>query len=194
MRLTARLLLLPLLVLPGLLSAQTAKPAAFEESFYLVGHKVRLNGTGVGQVDQAEGYKAGLYLVKPARSLFEALASPGPKRLQLQMLKDMPSNQLGMLLSQTMSNSLTGAELSGCLPGLATIGEAFGARKKLVAGDLLSLDGVMSQGTHIHINGEKVGTVPGPAFFECLLKGYLADKPKDAGLKKALLNPVAPKS
>ncbi len=171
------------------LLAQVAKPAAFEPSFYLVGHKVKLNGTGVAQVDQAEGYKAGLYLVKPARSLDEALASPGPKRLQLQILKDMPANQLGLLLSQAMSANVGGAELSACMPGLATIGEAFGARKKLVAGDLISLDGVMGQGAHIFVNGEKLGTVPGPAFFECLLKGYLGPKPKDVDLKKSLLNP-----
>jgi Chalcone isomerase-like len=192
MRRIARLLLPTLLALPGLLCAQPSKPA-FEDSFYLVGHKVKLNGTGMGQVEQVEGYKAGLYLVKPARSLFEALSSPGPKRLQFQIMREMPSNQLGLLLSQTLSNSLTGAELSGCMPGLATIGEAFGARKKLAMGDLLALDGVMSQGTHIFINGEKIGTIAGPAFFECLLKGYLGDKPKDPGLKKSLLNPPSPK-
>lgn len=180
-------LLLSLLVLSGQSSAQAS--AAFEPSFYLVGHKVRLNGTGNGRLEQNEAYKAGLYLAKPARSLDEALASPGPKRLQIQVLKELPSNQLGLLLSQTMNANLTGADLSGCLPGLASIGEAFGAKKKLAAGDLINLDGVMSQGTQITINGEKVGSTKGPAFFECVLKGYLGPKAQDPALKKALLNP-----
>jgi hypothetical protein len=178
--------LLPFLALPGLLWAQNTP---FEPSFYLVGHKVRLNGAGNGKVEQSEGYKAGLYLVKPARTLPEALKSPGPKRLQIQVLRDMPSNQLGLLLSQTLNANMSGSEVGGCLPGLGAIGEAFGAKKKLASGDLINLDGVMGQGTHIFINGEKVGSTQGPAFFECLLKGYLGDKAVDPALKKALLSP-----
>ena len=187
MRRTLRsLALLPLLALP---LAGMAQNGPFEPSFYLFGHKVKLNGAGNGKVDQNENYKAGLYLSKPARSLFEALQAPGPKRLQIQILRDMPSNQLGLLLSQTLNANLTGSEIGACMPGLGAIGEAFGAKKKLAAGDLISLDGVMTQGTQIFINGEKFGSTQGPAFFECLLRGYLGDKPLDPALKKALLTP-----
>lgn len=187
MRRTLRsLALLPLLALPGSLWAQNTP---FESSFYLVGHKVKLNGSGNGKVEQSDGYKAGLYLVKPARNMGEALQSPGPKRLQIQLLRDMPSNQLGLLMSQTLNANLSSSEIGGCLPGLGAIGEAFGAKKKLAAGDLINLDGVMGQGTHIFINGEKVGSTQGPAFFECLLRGYLGNKPLDPDLKKALLTP-----
>lgn len=184
-------LLLGALALPGL--GQSAFAAGFEPSFYLVGHKVQLNGKGTAGVQQQPGsYEAGLYLVKPSRSLNEALASPGPKRLQLQVLRELESEQLGRVISQAISANLPQGELGACLAGIARIGEAFGAKKRLKPGDQISLDGVQTQGTHISINGERVGTVEGPAFFSCVLKGYLGEQPKDPALKKALLSPVPP--
>ncbi|MFN4115363.1 MAG: chalcone isomerase family protein [Inhella sp.] len=185
-------LLLPLfLALPC--AAQTVKfeGSSFETSFYLVGHKVKLNGLGVGQLDNSKGYVAALYLVKTSRSLPEAIASPGPKRLELRMLREVESQELGRQLSITLSSNVPRSELSGCLPGLAQIGEAFGAKKRLAAGDQFSMDSVMGQGTHILINGERVALVKGPEFFGCLLKAYLGDQPSNAALKRGLLSPPA---
>jgi len=187
---SCRLLLLALL-LPTVLHAQS--PAdGFEPSFYLVGHKVKLNGTGTGKVGADKSFTAGLYLVKPARTLQEAQDSPGPKSLRLQMQQDIDSQQLGTLLSQVLNSNVPRTELYDCLPGLAQIGEAFGAKKRLAAGDRFSLDSVMHQGTQINVNGQQLGMIKGPAFFNCILKGYLGDKPSDAALKKALLNPPPP--
>ena len=188
-RLACRLLPL-LLVLPCAAKPLQVEGASFEPSFYLVGHKVKLNGLGTGQIEQqAKSYAAGLYLVKTARNLPEAIASPGPKRLELRMLREIDSQQLGRQLSNTLNSNVPRAELYGCLPGLAQIGEAFGAKKRLAVGDQFSLDSVMSQGTYIMINGERVGQIKGPEFFGCVLKAYLGEPSSDAALKKALLTP-----
>lgn len=191
LRTVCRLLpLLPLLLaLPCSAAPLELEGASFEPTFYLVGHKVKLNGVGSGEIDQTKSFAAGLYLVKPARSLSEAMASPGPKRLELRMLREINSQQLGKLLSNTLSSNVPRAELSACLSGLAQIGEAFGAKKRLASGDQFSLDSVMGQGTHIVINGERVGQIKGPEFFGCILKAYLGDQPVDTALRKALLTP-----
>jgi Chalcone isomerase-like len=188
LRSACRLLFLAL-ALPCLAQPVKVGNAAFEPSFYLVGHKVKLNGVGTGKIEQGNDFAAGLYLVKTARSLPEAVASPGPKRFQLQMLREVDSQALGKLLSNTLNTNVPRTELYGCLPGLAQIGEAFGAKKKLAVGDQFSLDSVMGQGTHVLINGERVGVIKGPEFFGCILKAYLGDQPADAALKKGLLTP-----
>lgn len=184
-------LLLLLIATPSLLAAQPLQVDGlrFDTSFYLMGHKVNLNGVAAGQVEQARAYTAALYLVKPARTVGEALASPGPKRLQLQLQREISSQQLGSLLSRTLQANLPPTELSVCLPGLAQIGELMSAKKRLNPGDQLLFDGVMSQGTHITINGERVGLIKGAAFFDCLLKGYLGPQAVDPGLRQGLLSP-----
>ncbi len=186
--------LLPLLIaLPALAQPVKVEGASFESSFYLVGHKVKLNGVGTGQIDQqAKSYAAGLYLVKTARNLPEAIASPGPKRLELRMLREIESQSLGRQLSTTLSQHVPRAELSACLSGLAQIGEAFGAKKRLAAGDQFSLDAVMGQGTHVLINGERVATIKGTEFFGCVLRAYLGEPPGDAALRRGLLTPPPP--
>lgn len=183
------LLSLSLVSLPVLSSAQPMQieGAAFEKSFYLVGHKVWLNGAGSGSLGEAKPFVAGLYLVKPARELSEAQASPGPKRLHITLRQDLDSKQLGNLLSQTLRANMAATELAGCLPGLARLGEMLGGRKKLLAGDQLSLDGIMAQGTHVSINGQRQIVIEGPVFFECVLKGFLGPQPADAALRTALL-------
>jgi Chalcone isomerase-like len=183
------ILAVSLAALPALASTQPlqVEGATFDKSFYLVGHKVFLNGAGSGSLGDVKPFVAGLYLVKPARELTEAQASPGPKRLQLTLRQELDSKQLGNLLSQTLRANMSATELAACLPGLAKLGEMLGARKKLAAGDQLSLDGVMSQGTHVSVNGQKVLQIDGPVFFDCVLKGFLGPQPADAPLRTALL-------
>lgn len=183
------LLALLMAALPALASTQPTEieGATFDKSFYLVGHKVWLNGAGSGSLGDAKPFVAGLYLVKPARELGEAQASPGPKRLQLTLRQDLDSKQLGNLFSQTLRANMPATELAACLPGLAKLGEMLGGRKKLAAGDQLSLDGVMAMGTHVSINGQRVLQIDGPVFFDCVLKGFLGPQPADAPLRTALL-------
>lgn len=162
--------------------------AAFDRSFYLVGHKVWLNGAGPGSLGSDKPFVAGLYLTKPARQLGDAQGAPGPKRLQLTLKQEMDSRALGNLLSQTFRSNLQATEMAACLPGLAKLGEMLGAKKKLSVGDRLSLDGVMGQGTHVAVNGERQLLIEGPVFFDCVLKGFLGPQPADAALRTALLS------
>ncbi len=195
----ARPLLLLALGLPLSLHAQPTATATASEtapvavnfvpSFFLVGHKVKLNGLPAAGSDQSQTYAAGLYVVKASRNLAEAVASPGPKRLQMQMLREAESQLLGKLISQAFTAGVPRNEIAPCFAGLAKLGQAFSTKRKLAAGDQVSLDWVQTQGTHILINNERVGLIEGPAFFNCVLSAYVGPQSPDAKLRAALLNP-----
>jgi hypothetical protein len=172
-------------------TAPATAPAtvSFEPSFFLVGHKVKLNGVPAAGSDQSQTYAAGLYVVKSSRSLAEAIASPGPKRLQMQMLREAESQLLGKLISQAFTAGVPRNEIAPCFAGLAQLGQAFSTKRKLAAGDQVSLDWVQTQGTHILINNQRVGLIEGPAFFNCVLSAYVGPQSPDAKLRAALLNP-----
>jgi Chalcone isomerase-like len=59
------------------------------------------------------------------------------------------------------------------------------------AGESFALDSVPGQGTFIRLNGERVSTIEGTAFFGCLMSAYLGQKPADATLKRTLLGDKA---
>ena len=67
------------------------------------------------------------------------------------------------------------------------LSEVLNTKKRLSAGESFALDSVPGQGTFIRINGERVSTIEGTAFFGCLMSAYLGAKPVDAGLKRTLL-------
>lgn len=55
------------------------------------GRTLELNGAGTRYKAVFKVYTAGLYLEKPARSLQEIAALPGPKRISVTMLRDIDS-------------------------------------------------------------------------------------------------------
>jgi hypothetical protein len=65
----------------------------FEPMAQLAGQALQLNGTGLRAVAWLKGYAAGLYLVRPASSADAAVSQPGPKRLQLRLLVDVPVDE-----------------------------------------------------------------------------------------------------
>ncbi|MDO8252877.1 MAG: chalcone isomerase family protein, partial [Rhodoferax sp.] len=84
--LIASVLCLAALVAPWA-GAATLEGLRFEDSTRLANSELRLNGLGVRAVFIIKGYVAGLYLNEKAATLQEVAAMPGPKRLQLRMLR-----------------------------------------------------------------------------------------------------------
>lgn len=181
----AALFLAIALLAPGV-QAQQASGAKFEADAIVVGHRLPLNGSGTASDATGALFLGGLYVSKRSPSLTEVMGAPGPKRLELRLLRDISGKDMGALFSQAMG-TLEQRELSGCLPGLLRISEVLNTKKRLSAGESFALDSVPGQGTFIRINGERVSTIEGTAFFGCLMSAYLGAKPVDAGLKRTLL-------
>ena len=79
---------------------------SYAPSLQLQGQALQLNGAGTRYKAVFKVYTAGLYLEKPARSLQEIAALPGPKRISVTMLRDIDSAELGKLFSRGMEDNM----------------------------------------------------------------------------------------
>jgi Chalcone isomerase-like len=161
----------------------------------LAGAELRLNGAGVRAVAWFKGFVAALYLGTRASTAAEVLAAPGPKRLQLHLLTDVPAAELGKALRRGVQRNSTPAEreqLAGAVEQLAAAVDAMGTLRK---GDVLDLDWDPSRGVGLMLNGTlKAGPrdQPGwsqPALYAAVLRAFIGEKPYDERLKAGLLAP-----
>lgn len=161
----------------------------YEPSADLAGQKLVLNGAGIRYKFVVKVYTAGLYLTHKANTTQEVLATPGPKRIHIQMLRDIDGNELGKLFTKGMEANAPREEFVKCINGVLKLSEVFASRKQLNTGDSFSVDYVPGVGSVLLLNGKSVMTDPikEPEFFSALLRIWLGDKPADDGLKDALL-------
>lgn len=152
------------------------------------GKALELNGAGTRYKAVFKVYTAGLYLEKPARSLQEIAALPGPKRISVTMLRDIDSAELGKLFSRGMEDNMERAAFSKLIPGVMRMSEIFTQHKKLLTGENFTVDWIPAQGTIVTVKGLPQGEAfKEPEFFNALLGIWLGPKPADQQLKKALL-------
>ncbi|MCE4538733.1 chalcone isomerase family protein [Pelomonas sp. P7] len=161
----------------------------YEPTLDLAGQKLVLNGAGVRYKFVVKVYTAGLYLTHKAGTTAEVLAAPGPKRIHIQMLRDIDGNELGKLFTKGMEANAPREEFVKCINGVLKLSEVFASRKQLNSGDNFSVDYVPGVGSTLLLNGKTIMTDPikEPEFFTALLRIWLGDKPADDSLKDALL-------
>lgn len=163
-----------------------------EDSTDVRGNKLVLNGAGVRYKAVFKVYAAGLYLGKKAGTPEEVLAAPGAKRLQITMLREIDSNELGKLFTRGVGDNSPKAEMSKLIPGLIRMGQIFADQKKLATGDVFMIDWVPGAGTVITIKGVPQGEpFKEPEFFNALMRIWLGPQPADWKLKDALLGKAA---
>lgn len=165
----------------------------YPPQFTVAGKPLTLNGAGIRYRFVVKVYTAGLYLPAKADTPEQALAMPGPKRLHIQMLREIDANTLGKLFTRGMEDNSSRAEFGRAIPGTFKLSELFVAKKKLVAGENFSVEYIPGQGTMILVNGQPglSETIKEPEFFQSLLKIWLGPKPADDLLKAALLGKEA---
>jgi hypothetical protein len=160
----------------------------YETAMDLAGQKLVLNGAGVRYKAIFKVYTAGLYLTHKAGTTAEVLAAPGPKRIHIQMLRDIDGNELGKLFTKGVESNVSREEFAKSINGVLKLSEIFASRKQLNSGDYFSVDYVPGVGATVVLNGKPMGeTIKEPEFFTALLRIWLGDKPADDNLKEALL-------
>ena len=163
-----------------------------EDQIDMRGSKLVLNGAGIRYKVVIKVYTAGLYLGKKAGTPEEVLAAPGAKRLQITMLREIDSNELGKSFTRGFQDNAPKAEMSKLIPGLIKMGQIFSDQKKLVAGDVFMIDWVPGTGTVITVKGVPQGEpFKEPEFFNALMRIWLGPVPADWKLKDALLGKPA---
>ena len=163
-----------------------------EDATDVRGTKLVLNGAGVRYKAVFKVYAAGLYLSKKAATPEEVLAAPGAKRLRITMLRDIDSTELGKLFTRGVQDNSPKNELPKLRPGLVQMGQIFSEQKKLVAGEVFTMDWVPGVGTVISVKGVVQGEpFKEPEFYNALMRIWLGDSPADFRLKESLLGKPA---
>lgn len=158
----------------------------------VAGRPLVLNGAGIRYRFVVQVYTAGLYLPAPAFTAEQALAMAGPKRLHIQMLRDIDGNTLGKLFTRGMEDNSTRGEFAKAIGGTLRLAEMFAAKKRLAAGEHFSVEWLPGRGTQVYVNGQPQGEpIQAPEFFTALMRIWLGPQPADAQLKDTLLGRAA---
>jgi hypothetical protein len=153
----------------------------------VAGQPLVLNGAGVRSKLVFRVYALALYLPGKASTTAAVLEQPGPKRVQVVMLRDITGAELGKNFSRSFEENVTRAEFMASVQNIFRFGELFAARKLLRAGDSFTLDWIPGTGTVLSINGVPDGApYTGEAFYHGLLKIWVGER-DSTGVRDALL-------
>lgn len=165
----------------------------FDSEISLAGQRLQLNGAGVRFRAVFRVYAAALYLGQKAETPQAVLGAPGPKRLNIVMLRDIDASELGRLFTRGMEKNASREDFVKAIPGTIRMGEIFAAKKRLAAGESFQVDWMPGQGTVILINGKPAAEpIKEPEFYSSLMKIWLGQEPADTHLKDALLGKAPP--
>jgi hypothetical protein len=178
--------------------AQSSEPASkiggasFDRRAQVAGTELVLNGVGMRAVAWFKAYAAGLYLSARASSAEQVVAAPGPKRLQLRMLRELPAAEFVKAFKNGMARSSTPEGQGKLAARIDRFGEAVGAIGTLRGGDVVNLDFEPTRGTTFTLNGSPRGSVTeGADFYAALLRAFVGDQPYDEKMKAGLLGRAA---
>ena len=168
--------------------AATLQGQRFDDNTRLAAQELSLNGLGLRSILFIKVYVAGLYLPEKATT-FRAIANmPGPKRLQLRMLRKADADDFIEALVEGIEENTSKAELVQLSARMQQLTQTINAVGSVVAGDNLNFDFVPGVGTSVTVNGMKRGTViEGADFYNAVLKIFIGEEPVDERLKAGLL-------
>lgn len=189
---TRRQWLIAAMAWPWLAHAQLApvmvEGQPFERRVAVAGTPLRLNGTGVRAVAWFKGYAAGLYLTERATTAAKAVAMPGPKRLQMRMLQEVPAAEFLKAFDKGVVRNSSPAEVEHLAGRMASFGALITQTGQVRPGDVVDLDFDPRRGTLYIFNGTQRGEpIPGEDFYAALLRAFVGDQPYDKKLKAGLL-------
>jgi hypothetical protein len=168
--------------------ASTLEGQNFEDTVPLANRNLRLNGLGVRKIFFIKAYVAGLYVNEKVSTPQELMALPGPKRLQLRMLRSAGPDDFNSALVSGMRKNSSEAELSKLNDRIVQLELTIKSIGSTVKGDVINLDYLPDLGTRLVVNGSSQGKmIAGADFYAALLSIFVGDKPVDAMLKKGLL-------
>jgi len=156
-----------------------------DDKVSLGGQDLVLNGAGIRTRAIFKVYVGSLYLPGKANTA-AAVYAKGPRRVQLNMLRDVGADQMLEALVDGVTQGNSAADAAAVKPQsdqLASIIKSIGQLKE---GNVLVFDYV-DGGTRVSLDGQAKGTIAGDAFNKALFNAWIGDKPVQDDLKKAML-------
>jgi hypothetical protein len=160
----------------------------FEDTAKVAGKDLKLNGAGMRTKFVVKVYAAGLYLPEKKTNVADILKPEGPRRVTIQMARDISSEDFGKAFMDGLNENVDKAEKQKIVAQIGKMGELFASVEGLKKGDTLHMDWIPGTGTQCELNGKKLGEpIPDLNFYNAILRIWLGDKPVDRSLKPALL-------
>lgn len=161
----------------------------FERQMTLAQIPLVLNGTGVRGIAWFKGFVGALYLGRRVTTSAEVAAQPGPKRLQLRMLVEVPAAEFAKAFRKGVTrNTPSPAELASLQDRMASFESVVNALGRVRKGDVIDLDLDPQRGTLFSVNGTlRAPPLAGEDFYAALLRTFIGEQPYDDKLKAGLL-------
>jgi long-chain acyl-CoA synthetase len=172
-----------LLTLPAL--AAEVGGVKLDDKISLGGKELVLNGAGIRTKLVFKVYVASLYLPAKAGDLAGVLVA-NPRRVQLNLLRDLSADELAGALADGIKDTSSAEQVAAVktqTEQLLSIMKSVGQAK---TGDVVTMDFLGGE-TRIAFNGQAKGAIAGEPFNAALMRIWLADKPVQPDLRKAML-------
>jgi hypothetical protein len=184
----AALVFLPSAHASATTAAITMENQTFPAQASVGGAPLQLNGVGLRAAFIYKVYLAGLYLPAKAASGAEAMSQAGPKRVQVRMLMDGPSDEFAKAFTGGITKRTPAAQVAAMQDRIAAFDRTLRSVGKVHKGDIVDLDWLPAEGLAMRINGKAVGTpVPGADLYAAMLDIFVGDRPVDAKMKAGML-------
>ena len=174
-------------------SAYAAAPVTLEDQTFpgdarVAGTPLQLNGVGLRAAFIYKVYLAGLYLPTKAATGPEVLAEAGPKRLQVRMLMDGPSDEFAKAFTGGITKRTPADQVAAMQDRIAAFDRTLRSVGNVKKGDVVNLDYAPAVGLTMTVNGKACGApVPGADLYAALLGIFVGDRPVDPKMKAGML-------
>lgn len=183
---------LPVPVEPGTAQAAKLEGQRFDDTLVLSDRTLRLNGLGLRGVAWVKAFVAGLYLAAPSKDTSQILAMQGPKRLRLKVMLEAPSVEMTKSMRRGVRRNEPEAMQARLLERVEVLAKGLDSIGTFRPGDVLDLDFIPGQGTHLVLNGKPlVKPIEGDDFYRAVLKIFIGERPVDKRMKAGLLSGAA---
>jgi hypothetical protein len=150
--------------------------------------EVQLNGVALHRLYGFQVYAIGLYLPERQKSAEAAIEAEGPKRIVMNILREITAAQLSSALSEGIDDNHKPAEIERLKPRMASLDRIMQEIGKVGRGTRIALDWVPKQGTRVLVDGKARGEpIPGDDFYRALMRIWLGSRPVSDNLKQGML-------
>lgn len=167
--------------------AVESEGAKFDDTVKVGGSDLVVNGLGV-RSKFGKRYVAALYLPSKSSDADVIVASKGPKRVMLHLLKDGDGKTFGKAFVGGIEDNSSESEMAAIKDRISVFSTMMQSMGDVKAGSVVVIDWLPEKGTLVSVNNKALGKeIAGEDFFKALLKVWLGKSPVQSDLKAGLL-------